>query len=185
MEESINQAFCEVYDILLHTKADLYAKIPKSFIKMIKENRDLKYKFTIDYSKNINEQKLQHETRVILGLIYRDYLCDPEEREKLLTEERKELQKIEEEKSIKYNPDDLFKNKIKPKQNNDTLEENKIYINNIEGQVNENSINNVARKINENSINNLPEQEKYPIEIKKQNIFTRLITFIKRIINKL
>lgn len=37
-----NQAFSEVYDIISHMEAELYNKIPKKFISMIEENRDLR-----------------------------------------------------------------------------------------------------------------------------------------------
>lgn len=39
---TINQAFCEVYSIIMHMNSELYNKIPNSFIKMIKDNRDLR-----------------------------------------------------------------------------------------------------------------------------------------------
>ena len=39
---TINQAFGEVYDIIIHMEEELVNKIPKGFIKMIKDNRDLR-----------------------------------------------------------------------------------------------------------------------------------------------
>ena len=71
---NINQAFSEVYDIVNHIEKDLYNKIPKNFIAMLEKNKDEKYVPQIDYSKSINEQKLLKDTRVILSLIYRDYI---------------------------------------------------------------------------------------------------------------
>ncbi len=40
MVNTINQAFSEVYDIILHTELELVNKIPASFIDMIQSNRD-------------------------------------------------------------------------------------------------------------------------------------------------
>ena len=40
--DTINQSFCEVYDIINHMEKDLYDRIPKGFIEMIKNNRDLR-----------------------------------------------------------------------------------------------------------------------------------------------
>ena len=39
---TINQSFCEVYDIINHMEEKLYNRIPKGFIEMIKSNRDLR-----------------------------------------------------------------------------------------------------------------------------------------------
>ena len=62
-------SFCEVYDILQHLNTKLYKKIPQSFIEFIDENRNKEYKVNIDYTKSINSQKLQKNTRIILSLI--------------------------------------------------------------------------------------------------------------------
>jgi len=45
----------------------------------------------------------------MLGIIYRDYLCDEEERVNLLEKEKKELLELEAQKREKYNPDNIFK----------------------------------------------------------------------------
>lgn len=99
----------EVYDIIY--KMNLYNKIPQSFIELIKNNRDLQYKVNIDYSKNINEQNLQKGTRVLLALIYRDFLCSSKKKKELIKKDKEELSKMENELRKKYNPDNLFKKK--------------------------------------------------------------------------
>ena len=48
--------------------------------KIIEENRDKEYRFQLE--EPFNEKDLKEETIVILGLIYRDFLAEPEEREK-------------------------------------------------------------------------------------------------------
>lgn len=40
MENTTNQAFSEVYDILNHMPTEIYNKIPKVFINMLYQNRD-------------------------------------------------------------------------------------------------------------------------------------------------
>lgn len=87
------QAYSEVYNIINHFEKELYAKIPQSFINAIKKNRDLNYKVNIDYTKTINEQELLRETRVILSLIYRDYLCTDEQRKEIILNDKKNLMK--------------------------------------------------------------------------------------------
>ena len=106
------EAFSEVYDIIYNF--EINNKIPKSFIELIDNNRDKQYKVNIDYTKSINDQELQKGTRVILALIYRDYLCSQEERENLIKQDKEILEKIEEEKREKYNYDNIFKNKETP-----------------------------------------------------------------------
>ena len=109
MENTINQSFTEVYYIINHFEKELYNKIPKGFINLIKQNMDKSYKCNIDFSEDINKQDLLHETRVILSLIYRDYLCSEEERKILIEKDKSEIAKYEEELREKYNPDNLFK----------------------------------------------------------------------------
>ena len=107
------EAFSEVYDIIYNF--EINNKIPKNFIELIDNNRDKQYKVNIDYTKSINDQELQKGTRVILALIYRDYLCSIEERECLIKQDKEILEKIEKEKREKYNYDNLFKNKETPR----------------------------------------------------------------------
>ena len=111
MINTTNQAFAEISDILNHLDIELYKKIPNSFVNMINLHKDKDYKISIDYSRNINSQVL-HETKIILGLMYRDYFISEEERKKLKIQEKEE--KLEEEKLREiYNPDTLFKRKSK------------------------------------------------------------------------
>ena len=67
-------------------------------------------------------EQQRKETKEMLGIIYRDYLCDDEERINLLQEEKRELTKLEDEKREIYNLDNIFK-KNNLKENN---EENSI-----------------------------------------------------------
>lgn len=67
------------------------------------------YRINLDYSKNINEQELLQDTKVIMSLIYRDYLCSEEERNKLIAQDEKALSEYEEKIREKYNLDNLFK----------------------------------------------------------------------------
>ena len=96
-------SFSEVYEIILHMDKKISQKIPDKFINFIKQNKKEDYKTNIDYSKNINEQELQRGTRIILSIIYRDYLCEDEKKKKLMQEDNKELIKIENELKEKYN----------------------------------------------------------------------------------
>lgn len=107
---SINDAYAEVYDIILHMEMSLRKKIPYKFIEVIKENRNINYNINIDYRKSIIQQNILYDTKVILSVIYRDFLVDNETKLHL---KKKDQLTIEE----KYSYNDIFnKNKIaKPK----------------------------------------------------------------------
>ena len=104
MKNKTNQAFSETYDVINHMSKEMQEKIPKSFINLIKENRDLDYKVNIDYSKDIKEQLLK-ETKIILSLVYRDYLCSSEKREELLALDIEEIRREEKSSQEKYKID--------------------------------------------------------------------------------
>lgn len=116
--EVINQSFTEVIDIVNHMEKNMKIKIPKGFQKMLEDNMDTTYQVSIDYSKSINEQKLLKETRIILSLIYRDYICTPQEKAKILENDKMELQEQEEALRKKYEID--FNKKQSNIQNNYT-----------------------------------------------------------------
>lgn len=101
------QALSEVYDILNHFEPDMYNKIPQEFINYVEQNKDNNYITRIDFSKSINEQNILQETKVILSIIYRDFICDKKLKEKL---ERYDYNILEKKKREKYNTKDLFKN---------------------------------------------------------------------------
>ena len=109
--ENINQALCEVYDIINHLEPRLYNKIPKDFIETIKENMDNTYQPKIDYSISINKQNLLKDTRIILSLIYRNYICSKEKREALKYDDIVKLKKEQEENARGFNCEDVFNKK--------------------------------------------------------------------------
>ena len=115
MKEEYRQAFAEVYEIFKLMPQELLDKIPENFYQMIEEERDTLYNPNI--KEPIENQTLKNETVIILGLIYRDFLCSPEERKELKEKDAKDIQKVKElmqnESRKKYNPDDIFENKQK------------------------------------------------------------------------
>lgn len=104
MKNTVNQAFSETYDVINHMSKEMQEKIPKSFINLIKENRDLDYNFNIDYSTDIKKQLLK-ETKIILSLIYRDCLCSKEKRQELLDIDVEEIEREEKGPQEKYQID--------------------------------------------------------------------------------
>jgi len=96
-------------------------KIPQKFRDFLKKIEDKEHSFNLDLEKEIDEQNITEKTKDLITVIYRNYWCNEEEREKIdriLTENEREYQ---EELRKKYNPDDIFK---KQKEVNNVSSEN-------------------------------------------------------------
>ena len=113
MKQEYKEAFEEIYEIFNLMPKELIDKIPLNFYNMIKEERDTNYKPNI--KEPLENQKLKDETIIILGLIYRDFLCSQQEKKILQKKDAKEIQKIEKEieneKRKKYNINAIFEDK--------------------------------------------------------------------------
>lgn len=79
MKIEYRQALFEVYKILENTDEEIKNKIPEKFIKFLKENMDTNYKFELEKGKELVKQNLKDETKQIIALIYKKYICDDEE----------------------------------------------------------------------------------------------------------
>lgn len=121
MKEAYRDGLAEVDMILDYADEKSLKKIPESFKQFIKENKS-EYIARINPDKDLKEQELLYETKVILSVLYRDYWSSKEERQQLIEDEQEELQKIEEEKREKYNYDNLFKKK-QNEANRNTIED--------------------------------------------------------------
>ena len=117
-------ALVEVYEILKLSKKDEMNKIPHSFFEFIKKNKSKEYKFKFIKEKNLNDQNLMKETKIILSLLYRSYICNIETRKELEQEDKQELKRIIEYNTKKYDSENLFKNAKK-----ENLQEKSIYSN--------------------------------------------------------
>ena len=118
MKQEYREAFSEVYEIFKLMPQTLLNKIPNKFLEMIENEKDTNYVPNI--KEPIENQKLKDETIIILGLIYRDFLCSSEERKILQEKDAIELQKaekaIQEELKDKYDIDRMFKDKNKERE---------------------------------------------------------------------
>ena len=109
MKEEYREAFSEVEQILKLMPTNLSNKIPTKFKNIISLEKSKTYIPQI--SEPFEECELKEETKIILAVIYRDFLCSKEERAELLERDRYKLLEFEQELREKYNPDNLFKNK--------------------------------------------------------------------------
>lgn len=113
-----SEIYVDISVIISMMPTEMKSKINKSFINFIENNKSNNYVSNINPNVPLKEQNIRKETKEILGIIYRDYLCNEEERINLLQEEKRELTKLEAEKREIYNPDNIFK-KNNLKENNE------------------------------------------------------------------
>ena len=121
MSEINKKAVSEVIDVLKHSEIEVTQKIPKKFIEFLTKNSDRDYIPNIDYSKENWENSIEEDAKVLIALIYRDYIMSEEEKEKVIEEAERQEQEIRE----KYNPDNLFKknSKIENEKSQDDTEQ--------------------------------------------------------------
>lgn len=133
LEEKYRQAFSEVYEVMQIMPKELKNKISTKFYLMIERERNPYYH--IDIVSPIENNNFKNETIVLLGLIYRDFLCSEEERKILQLQDAEEMKKIELEKKQAIGINELFKtnkknnNSINNKNNSlIVLKKEKIYV---------------------------------------------------------
>lgn len=117
MERAYEEAFSEIEEVLKLMPIDLVSKIPAQFRQIISENKATNYKVVI--KEPLEKQKLKKETTIILGLIYRDFLASPEEREELQVKDAEELRKIEKKMQEQYDVENILKKSRAVKKSND------------------------------------------------------------------
>ena len=79
--KELSEAAVEINSIFENMSVDLLNKIPKKFKIFFIRIASKDYKFEYNKTISLNEQKLLPQTKGILALIYRDYLCDEIEKE--------------------------------------------------------------------------------------------------------
>ena len=117
MNKVNSEVYVDISIIIKMMPEEMRNKLSKKFIEFIENNKSTNYNSNINPEIPLKEQELRQETKEMLGIIYRDYLCSKEERARLIREEKIELEHIEEEKRKQYDPNNIFK------RNNRNLEE--------------------------------------------------------------
>ncbi len=143
-------AYSEVLEILKHIPIEDYNKIPKNEIELFEAYADNNYSFNYDPSKTLKEQNVSNITKGIIILLFRDYWAN-----------------------------EIQKNKIIAKQNNDR----KILEEILDEEREKNSIENFFKNMNEYNDEQDIEDTKEVIEYNK-SIFKKIINKIKAIFGK-
>ena len=104
-------AYKEVVEILKYVPDEDVKKIPEEKLEFYKTNMDNEYNYKLDMTKEFEEQEISDITKAILANLFRDYWATPYQKERIEEKENLDLEKLEEEKREKYNPDNIFKEK--------------------------------------------------------------------------
>ena len=108
-EVNFANAYKEVYVILQSLVKEDFDKIPKDIINVFEKNKNEDYSFTLEKGIELKEQKILPETRAILYNLFRDYLSEPWQREKIIKWQMEEEIREEKAKKDKYNGDIFYK----------------------------------------------------------------------------
>lgn len=119
--KELTETATEVNIVLDNLPNDILAKIPMNIRELLKKIASNSYHFEYDKNKTLNEQDLKPKTKGILSLLYRDYICNEEEKQEFIKKYNQFLQKQEQIKREKYNPDDLFRTHKNEIQYNEVL----------------------------------------------------------------
>lgn len=109
MSNSIYAAFKEMNIIIENSDKEVQDKIPQRIKEHIKENMDKDYNVTINFNEKLLNQDILPETKEMMAILYRDYLCSEEERKRIM----KRTKELYEELEQKYDISHIFEKKKK------------------------------------------------------------------------
>ena len=108
-------AYSEIYEILNLMEDEDKERVPQEVRNFFEEQRMKEYKPKIRTDIPLTEQNLRRETLVLLTILIINYWCDSEEEKQSFIDELEKNEKIKMELQ-EYNPDNLFKNRRKTKE---------------------------------------------------------------------
>lgn len=114
-------AYSEVDEILSLMEEEYVNKIPSKVLEFIKREKLDDYSPNIKADIPLTEQNLKRDTMIMLAVLNLNYWCESEEEKQEFLDELAKNEKEREALEEKYNPDNIFKNKIN---NEDTIKQN-------------------------------------------------------------
>lgn len=84
MSDDIKKALVEV-DLIIEQviPKEQTLKIPKKFKDFIKNNKDPNYLFKYNFEKELEEQVLMNDTKILLGMLYLNYWATDDEKKEI------------------------------------------------------------------------------------------------------
>ena len=122
MNNEYSKAYTEVLEIINHFSEDEYKKIPREKIDFFEKNKDKDYNFQINPNADLAEQNISQNANAILVSLFRDYFATDNQKEILKNLLKQNQEKIEIEKHEKYNPDNIFNNRVNTEKLKDSKE---------------------------------------------------------------
>lgn len=118
--DNYEEAYAEVIEVLNYIPMNEYKKIPKKYIVFMEENCSENSSFIYNIALPFEKQNISDTAKNILGMIFRLFVIEQSKKNELNNKEQEKKKQEELEKYIKYNPDNLFKDK---KETSKTIEE--------------------------------------------------------------
>lgn len=84
----------DTYTIISMMDDNMRNKISNKFIEFLKENQDTNFEGTINNKIPLKEQELRYEVKLMLSLIYINYICDDEIQRKIQMQENENLKEF-------------------------------------------------------------------------------------------
>lgn len=122
MNDTYGCSYVEVLEILKHIPKEDYEKIPKEKIEFYKNNMDKDYVYIYDTFKS----KTLRKTDAILINLYKNYIAEDDEKEKIQQILKLNEMKAEQEKNKKFSSDNIFNNKYIEIENNNVNSLSKV-----------------------------------------------------------
>lgn len=119
--KELTETATEINIIFENLSNDILNKIPMSIREFFEKIASTSYHFEYDKNKTLDEQELKPKTKGVIALLYRDYICDEPQKKEFIQEYNLFLNKQEQTKREKYNPNDLFKSSKNEVLNNEIL----------------------------------------------------------------
>ena len=106
------QAYTEIKCLLNYFPIDYINKLPKKLLEMIYKNSNQKYNIVIDLKKDLKSQNISKKTKDILAVLTYNYWSDESEKKTIVQRLNENEERYQKDLREKYNPDNLFKNKV-------------------------------------------------------------------------
>ena len=104
IRERLPKSYTEVVTYLSLLSLEELSKIPNEKIELYTKYMDNSYNYKIDFTKPIKEQQMMEETKAILANLFRDYFANDYQKQRIISNEKYDMEKIKEVKTEKYNP---------------------------------------------------------------------------------
>ena len=103
-----------------------FKMVPARVRRNVKAMMDKNYDYRLDLNRPLAEQELMPETKALIVEIYERYLCTEDEKDRWEIYDKFCLDKIEERKREKYNPENVFVKENKAREDEEEEQEEMI-----------------------------------------------------------